>query len=151
VLPDSATNPAGSQGFVDFTVYPKPDLPLGTLVPNRAAIYFDHNPPVITNTVERTYAKVISVSVNDPKDKEQLLVKVFPNPFVTETTFALPENAPKGAYQLELLDPAGRLLRTLAFNGLECRLSKGDLPAGVLAWAITSEGRIVASGKVMAQ
>ncbi len=48
-LPDSTTNLAESQGHVQFSIHPDPDTPLGTDIPNRAAIYFDSNEPIITN------------------------------------------------------------------------------------------------------
>lgn len=48
-LPDSTTNLAGSQGQVQFSIHPDPDIPLGTDITNRAAIYFDSNEPIITN------------------------------------------------------------------------------------------------------
>ncbi|MBK8565238.1 MAG: T9SS type A sorting domain-containing protein [Saprospiraceae bacterium] len=49
-LPDSTTNEAASHGFVKFSIRPRTEQPLGTLIHNRAAIYFDQNEPVITNT-----------------------------------------------------------------------------------------------------
>lgn len=48
-LPDSTANLAASQGHVQFSIHPDPDIPLGTDIPNRAAIYFDSNEPIITN------------------------------------------------------------------------------------------------------
>jgi PKD repeat protein len=53
-LPDSATNPLGSQGFVSFELSHNGTLPIGTRIENRAAIYFDFNDPIITNTVLNT-------------------------------------------------------------------------------------------------
>lgn len=53
LLPDSTTNLEGSNGFVKFTISPR-NVPLGTVIENDAAIYFDFNPPVITNTVRHT-------------------------------------------------------------------------------------------------
>jgi uncharacterized repeat protein (TIGR01451 family) len=49
-LPDSASDPAGSQGEILFSI--KPNLPVfnGNLIENTAFIYFDFNPAVITNT-----------------------------------------------------------------------------------------------------
>ena len=49
-LPDSTTNYDGSQGYFKFRVQPKQDLPDSTLIENTAAIFFDYNPPIITNT-----------------------------------------------------------------------------------------------------
>ncbi|HLP22051.1 MAG TPA: T9SS type A sorting domain-containing protein [Chitinophagales bacterium] len=53
-LVDSITNPEGSKGFVTFTIEKRANLPIGTVLSNSAAIYFDYNEPVITNTVRDT-------------------------------------------------------------------------------------------------
>jgi hypothetical protein len=54
MLPDSATDQLGSQGFVHFRIHLREGLPHLTAIPNTAAIYFDLNPPIITNTVYST-------------------------------------------------------------------------------------------------
>ncbi len=54
MLPDSNVNEPASHGFVKFTVKQNRDLPIGTLLENSAAIYFDFNPPIITNTYFHT-------------------------------------------------------------------------------------------------
>lgn len=53
-LVDSITDPVGSKGFVTFTVHKKANLPIGTVISNKASIYFDYNEPVVTNTVRDT-------------------------------------------------------------------------------------------------
>ena len=50
ILPEKAVDEEGSKGFVRFTIYPKADLQIGEEIQNTAAIYFDLNAPVITNT-----------------------------------------------------------------------------------------------------
>jgi hypothetical protein len=50
-LPDSTTSEPKSHGFVSFRVRPRSNAPDGADIQNQAAIYFDFNPPVITNTV----------------------------------------------------------------------------------------------------
>jgi uncharacterized repeat protein (TIGR01451 family) len=57
-LPDSNTNLLASQGFIQFRISPKDSLPLGTTVFNDAAIYFDFNPPIITNQTLITYDNI---------------------------------------------------------------------------------------------
>lgn len=54
LLPDSGRNQAESNGFIKYNILMKPDLPIGTRIENSAAIYFDYNEPVITNTVFHT-------------------------------------------------------------------------------------------------
>ena len=48
-LPDSFTSPAGSQGYVVYVIQPKTGITDGSILKNRASIYFDYNPAVITN------------------------------------------------------------------------------------------------------
>ncbi|MBL0071787.1 MAG: hypothetical protein IPP34_08225 [Bacteroidetes bacterium] len=49
-MPHKSINESGSQGFVTFRIVPFQGLPDGTVINNEAGIYFDYNPPVITNT-----------------------------------------------------------------------------------------------------
>ena len=51
-LPDSTTNFDASQGFVSYRIRTKEGLPEATEIANSAGIYFDFNPPVLTNTTE---------------------------------------------------------------------------------------------------
>ncbi|MBV6655966.1 MAG: VCBS repeat-containing protein, partial [Mameliella sp.] len=54
LLPDSTTNEPKSHGFVQFEIEALPGLDEQTIIENTAGIYFDFNPPIITNTVENT-------------------------------------------------------------------------------------------------
>lgn len=49
-LPDSNANELKSHGFVQFRIKPSALVPVNTIIENKAAIYFDYNTPVITNT-----------------------------------------------------------------------------------------------------
>jgi hypothetical protein len=76
-LADSFSNELNSHGFVTFAIFPKAALPEGTVIPNRAGIFFDFNPPVMTNYAE-TLVKLI-VAVHSEKTTEDW-VSFFPNP-----------------------------------------------------------------------
>jgi len=54
MLPDSFSNEPASHGFLSYTVGQNSNLPDGTTIENAAAIYFDFNEPVITNTTVHT-------------------------------------------------------------------------------------------------
>jgi gliding motility-associated-like protein len=54
MLPDSTSNEAASHGFVKFKVKLMPNLPKGTVVRNKADIFFDFNSAVETNVVFNT-------------------------------------------------------------------------------------------------
>ncbi|MBL0356087.1 MAG: hypothetical protein IPP72_04015 [Chitinophagaceae bacterium] len=49
-LPYKAIDEPGSNGYVAFKIKPKPSVVIGDSLNNKAAIYFDFNLPVITNT-----------------------------------------------------------------------------------------------------
>jgi uncharacterized repeat protein (TIGR01451 family) len=53
-LPDSGVSVDASQGYVLFYVNTRSDLAHGTVLNNTAQIYFDANPPIITNTTTHT-------------------------------------------------------------------------------------------------
>ncbi len=57
MLADSASNPEGSKGFVQYQVKPKANLPLGTSIENTAHIFFDFNPAVVTNTTTNNFVE----------------------------------------------------------------------------------------------
>jgi uncharacterized repeat protein (TIGR01451 family) len=74
-LPDSTSNASGSKGFVQYRVKPKANLPAGTVIDNRAFIYFDYNAPIITNTSHNTYELVTGIK-NATKNE----FAMYPNP-----------------------------------------------------------------------
>lgn len=64
-LPDSTTNEPGSHGFVEFEVFPVGGLEPEDEIHNRAGIYFDFNPVVLTNTVVSEIAYPTSVEIGN--------------------------------------------------------------------------------------
>ncbi len=54
-LPDSTSNVQESQGYITYTISPRSDLSTCTSIKNTASIYFDFNPPIVTNTTESIY------------------------------------------------------------------------------------------------
>ncbi len=74
-LVDSATNPAGSQGWFQFKVKAKSTLPLLTNINNTAFIYFDFNPAIKTNTATTV---VEPLGINETETNSVL--QLYPNP-----------------------------------------------------------------------
>ncbi|MEM7102977.1 MAG: hypothetical protein AAF502_07610 [Bacteroidota bacterium] len=54
MLPDSNVNEPASHGFVKYNINHIEDLPSENEIENTAGIYFDWNPPIITNTTLNT-------------------------------------------------------------------------------------------------
>ena len=148
-LPDSTTNLEASQGYVEFSVRMKPNLTPGTRIENRAAIYFDFNAPVITNTALNTIASPILVSVDEaPKGVALLPLRVSPNPAVHSAVFRF-ETPLEG--QLLLFDAGGRQLRQVQVAGETLELNCRDLVPGVYFFRIfTGEGK-TAQGRLVKQ
>jgi hypothetical protein len=63
LLPDSTTNEPASHGYVRFQI-PSEALTDGSNVTNNASIYFDFNPPVLTNTVVTQVEKLLWTSLD---------------------------------------------------------------------------------------
>lgn len=53
-LPDSGANEIESHGYVIFEILPLPGLANFSVIDNNAAIYFDFNEPIITNSTHNT-------------------------------------------------------------------------------------------------
>ncbi|MBL7776642.1 MAG: hypothetical protein JNK89_11610, partial [Saprospiraceae bacterium] len=95
-LPDSNVNEPASHGFVQFRIAQRRDNPLGAIIENSAAIYFDFNEPVITGTVYHTVGKEFlpTSTKNPPPGQKQL--HIFPNPAVQRSIVQLDELSQPG-------------------------------------------------------
>ena len=145
-----APGSSASEGFVKFRVSQKPNLEeCGTVIFNSAAIYFDFNAPVITNetfhTVCEDYLIVKTKEIHFPGAD----LKVFPNPMDDVTNFEV-TGVQADVFGLQLYDAQGRLLNSSFFNLPTFRLFRQhQLPAGVIFYRLTADGKPVASGKLM--
>lgn len=77
MLPDSGSNLQGSMGYINYRIKQKATNQLGDVILNSAAIYFDYNSPIITNTTKNTIG--LPLAVNGVKEQTTKLM-VFPNP-----------------------------------------------------------------------
>ncbi len=150
-LPDSFRNEIASNGFVQFRIKQKKDVPIGTKIENSAGIYFDFNAPVITNLATHTIAKPIFNTVKTiDLNNQTVLIEVSPNPFETETTFNIKGNTPLSIGGIfDLYDIHSRLIIHDNFEKNRYTLKRQDLKSGMYIFKIqTKEGRW-ASGKIV--
>lgn len=76
-LPFKDEDDLGSQGFVSFTVRPKADTPNFEKIENTASIYFDFNPPIVTNTTTWNVVDDLALlSINEINS----MISIYPNP-----------------------------------------------------------------------
>jgi hypothetical protein len=72
-----------SSGMFVYSVKTKKNLPLGTQIKNKAAIYFDYNAPIITNTTLNTLvasAPSTNTAIQEIKQSGSEKLRLFPNP-----------------------------------------------------------------------
>ena len=124
LLPDSNVNEPASHGWISFRIRPHLPVASGTVIENVANIYFDYNPPVITEPS----VLVAEFSTGVPAASEEGF-QVFPNPAHDRVLLVLPRGADRS---FALHTPDGRVVevdaRPLA-QGLE--LDVAALPPGL--------------------
>ncbi len=100
-LPDSGADYLGSQGFISYRIRPEEGIAPGDVIGNTAAIYFDFNPPIITNTVEH----IVEFSTGST-DGTGTMPVIRPNPVHDVLNAILPE----GTFGLRVHAADGRWL-----------------------------------------
>jgi hypothetical protein len=136
-LPDSASDPEGSQGFIDFSVLLDQPMAVGDSIANRAHIFFDYQPAVITNWA---WTKIVMPSNIGEVEAEGLKFNMYPNPANTALRIELVES---GKYTITLTDLAGRVLLTKNLEGRAAELDVHNLPNGVYVIGIHNEAKNV--------
>ncbi|MEM7102999.1 MAG: T9SS type A sorting domain-containing protein [Bacteroidota bacterium] len=110
MLPDSATNFIGSQGYVRYSVNAFEDVPENTMVTNTAYIFFDQNSPIQTNTVFNTLTAMLT-SVHEPHDEQTGQFTLFPNPAHDEVNIEF-ENFPDRQVHINVYTILGEKVRS---------------------------------------
>ncbi|MEO8150329.1 MAG: T9SS type A sorting domain-containing protein [Bacteroidia bacterium] len=91
LLPDSNINEPASHGFVSYRVKPLSTTPAGTIIENKADIFFDYNVPVATNTVQTPVVNPNGIQ-NQTRNN---LFDIYPNPATETINIATPETNKK--------------------------------------------------------
>jgi len=104
-LPDSTSNFEASQGYVTYLIHTIDGLAEETPVTNSAGIYFDLNPPVITNTTQSIMVSELpTVSTKMPDNSFNF--DILPNP--NKGIFMI-QGIPEGTYQIH--NTSGQIIR----------------------------------------
>lgn len=115
LLVDSNKSYDASIGHLTFNIKPKVSKD-GTKIVANAAIYFDFNKPVITNTVYNTIGRPGSIFIPDDVDDFNL----FPNPS-NSNKFKMVVNPISSNYQIAIMNLSGRKInfdnKSYKFNG----------------------------------
>ncbi|MBX2974137.1 MAG: T9SS type A sorting domain-containing protein, partial [Flavobacteriales bacterium] len=123
-LPDSTSDPLGSQGSVSFRLKLANVPVVGETLTNAADIYFDFNDPVRTNTA----VLVVDVSSGIATERKGVALSVAPNPAHDRIRIIATDTQ---AGQVDVIDPAGRMVIGGVRYTAPLELDVATLAAGV--------------------
>jgi uncharacterized repeat protein (TIGR01451 family) len=149
LLPDSTTNEAASHGFVQFRISQKKDLPINTVIYNKATVSFDFSAPVLTNETYHTVGQdylIVYVSTDSPENGAPGCT-VLPNPFQDAATITF-ETAFSGEFLL-LNAEKGLVRQTQIQDQKTFRFERMGLAPGVYFFEFRDQNHIAAKGKII--
>lgn len=109
-LPDSFSNEPASHGYVLFKIKTKANLPVNSFVENEAAIYFDFNHPIITNTATTTFSNSVSMDAMT----HNIGFQYFPNPAQNSLTIISSQTR-----EIQLVNVMGEVVLSQEMQGLQ--------------------------------
>lgn len=124
MLPDSTTDFAGSIGTIVYQIKQAANNQIGDEIHNTAYIYFDNNPPIVTNTTLHTLADTLVIP-NTIKNIHEKQISIYPNPAKHNVYI----ESDKGIGVVQIYDVHMRLLFTEDFG----KRQKADISTATLS------------------
>ena len=148
MLPDSFVNEPASNGWLEYEISQNVDLPLETAIQNTAAIFFDFNEPVITNTtLHTTGEKVLSITSSKDLVETKPSLIFSPNPVQRgQPVFIESEIDQNLTYQLLNID--GQLIASGILDNENLQIPK-QVPTGIYLIKLTDQNGKMEYGKLM--
>lgn len=128
LLADSTHDEPNSHGFVSYKINLKPSLAAGTQINNTAAIYFDYNAAVLTNTVLNTLQTATGV-----KELNSGSFAVYPNPSNGLVTVSSNDVINK----VVVINVLGEVVKTMIVDSKQITVDMTDLKPNVYFLQIT--------------
>jgi uncharacterized repeat protein (TIGR01451 family) len=133
-LPPTSANPTASHGYIQFKIKPTTGFAIGDIIPNKAAIYFDYNPPIITNIFETEFVQSLRTSNFDTSN-----FVMYPNPTNTIVQIKL-QNTSETISAVKIHNILGEKIKeTLNPTSSEITVDISSFPKGVYLVEITTE------------
>jgi hypothetical protein len=149
-LPHEKVDKEGSNGFVKFRIKQRRDLPNGTVINNKAAIFFDYNDPIITNTTYHTIGENwLMIVPNKEVNEATIDITVFPNPFNESTRIEAQIGEEHNNLTFNLFNSNGQILRSESFVGKTLDFQRNGLHNGFYFYEIKSDGKRLGTGKLV--
>lgn len=145
-LPPTSINPTGSHGFIQFKIKPTAGFALGDIIPNKAFIYFDYNPPIITNEFQTEFVQSLKTTDFDSSN-----FVLYPNPTNSNINVSL-LNSSEAINSLEIYDLLGKKIKeVLNSSSNNVNIDVSDLSKGVYLVQITTQSDLKITKKLIIQ
>lgn len=153
MLPDSNINEPASHGFIKFRIQQKAGNSTGTQIENTAAIYFDYNVPVLTNTTWHTIGNGFIISnvekVGGKQNTRTIEAIVAPNPMQQYATIQLEGLESGKQATVSIFDALGQKVEELQSTTGMFRIENKGWSAGMYIYQIQVEQELVGTGKII--
>ncbi|WP_179333083.1 T9SS type A sorting domain-containing protein [Winogradskyella costae] len=136
-LPAEQDDADGSNGYVYFKIKPNVGYAIGDIIENTAAIYFDFNAPIITNTFQTEFVETLSVNGFDNTG-----FSLFPNPAKENVTIQLASsNFETGSVNIYNIQGKA-ILKPIDFEGNSSIIDISSLESGLYFVTLTVEDSV---------
>lgn len=143
-LPPTSANPAASHGYIQFKIKPTSGFAIGAIIPNNAAIYFDYNPPIITDIFETEFVQSLRTSSFETSN-----FVIYPNPTNTIVQIRL-QNTTETINSIRIHNILGEKIKeTSNLTASEITVDVSNFPKGVYLVEITTENGYKQSKKLV--
>ncbi|MDJ1485988.1 SMP-30/gluconolactonase/LRE family protein [Cytophagaceae bacterium YF14B1] len=116
-LPDSTRDQKGSNGFIQFSIKPKTNLPEKMLIENYADIFFDYNDPVRTNTTTNVMYDVPKIINPANQLSDSIIDKVMAaEPDALKGKLSLYPNPTQSQVWIQSVDASVRIEQVKIYN-----------------------------------
>jgi len=123
-----------SKGYITFKVKLIPGFAVGDIIPNNAAIYFDSNPAVITNTFNTQFVTTLNNNTFTSND-----IAIYPNPAHNVVQINL-QNTSETLNSIKIYDMLGKTINSIKnIDAYQTTIDVSALSKGVYLIELTSE------------
>ena len=133
-LPISQPNSMIGHGFVTFEIKPKTGYAVNDIIPNTAGIYFDFNPPIITNTCNSKFVATLSNN-----SFEFTKFEYYPNPI--KNSLLIKNDATIKTVTITNL--IGQTVLTKTINDLQSEIDLSNLKSGIYIMKVAGENAVL--------
>lgn len=147
------------QGYVSYRLSQEPNLITGTVIRNRAAVYFDYESPVLSREVRHVVGCadlfeedgcLLTTSDRNLPNATGVAIKVSPNPISDRTTVQIMGWEPQNTeFIFQLYDGAGRKVFRQSFRGDRFEFLRSNLSGGAYFYEISGGGFNIGSGHLI--